>query len=382
MPRPPSAPDTTSASTHTEPYPPWDPLFPYNNLPPVPRERLTTRAIEERCKLATAALDTLRNTADRLADPYALFQTAALVEAQASSAIEGIVTTIGEMIDQMDRPRVTNGVDPDTIDALRHYDSIIDAWQHLRRESVGTPMAVRACSTTKGRRMPVRRGHGTVIAGPRGIIYTPPTGEDRIRSMLDKLWSFMDDDEDDTHPVARMAAGHHQFESIHPFADGNGRTGRLINLFHLTERKLTDLPILCHSRYILSNRPPYYRLLDSTRRTSNWEPWTLWMLSGVRETAEGIVRTLERQAAIAERAIARYRNARARTSITDDAIRLVCSRLCCRSTDLVNARLTTKTATALATLRQIAGMGILKERPSHTPALFINPELIELWSGD
>ncbi len=125
MPRPPSAPDTTSASTRTEPYPPWDPLFPYNNLPPVPRERLTTRAIEERCKLATAALDTLRNTTDRLADPYALFQTAALVEAHASSAIEGIVTTIGEMIEQMDRPRLTNGADPDTIDTLRHYDSII-----------------------------------------------------------------------------------------------------------------------------------------------------------------------------------------------------------------------------------------------------------------
>ncbi len=382
MPRPPSAPDTTSGSARTDPYPPWDPLFPYNNLPPVPRDRLTTRAIEKRCKLATAALDTLRNTTDRLADPCALFQTTALTEAHASSAIEGIVTTVGEMIEQMDKPRRSNGPDLDTHDALRHYDSIIDAWQRRGTEPVGTAMAVRACSTTKGRRMPVRRRHGTVIAGPRGIIYTPPTREDRIRSMLDKLWSFMDDDEDDTHPLVRMAAAHHQFESIHPFADGNGRTGRLINLLYLTEQKLTDLPILCHSRYILRNRPAYYRLLDSTRRSGDWEPWVLWMLDGLRETAEWIARTLQRQAAIRERAIARYRDAKPRTNTTDDAIRIVCSRLYCRSTDLVNARLTTKTAIALATLRSITGTGILEERPGHTPALFVNPDLLKLWTSD
>ena len=112
MPRPPSAPDTTSASTRTEPYPSWDPLFPYNNLPPVPGEQLTTRAVERHCQLVTAALDALRDATRKLAAPYASFQTATLIEAQASSAIEGIVTTVGEMIEHMDRPRLTNGVDP------------------------------------------------------------------------------------------------------------------------------------------------------------------------------------------------------------------------------------------------------------------------------
>ena len=112
MPRPLSAPDTTSASTRTEPYPSWDPLFPYNNLPPVPGEQLTTRAVERHCQLVTAALDALRDATRKLAAPYASFQTATLIEAQASSAIEGIVTTVGEMIEHMDRPRLTNGVDP------------------------------------------------------------------------------------------------------------------------------------------------------------------------------------------------------------------------------------------------------------------------------
>ena len=219
---------TRSDTTRTEPYPRWSPVFAYNNLPPIPREQLTTPAIEARCKLASAALRTLRDATARFSDPHTLFQTVALVEAQASSAIEGIVTSVGEMLKSIGKRHLSNGEDPDADDALRHHQSILDAWQRRKAEPVSTAMAIRACSTTKGRRMPVRRGRGTVIAGPRGIIYTPPTGEERIRSMLEELWSFMRDDAG-SHALVRMAAGHHQFESIHPFADGNGRTGRLIN---------------------------------------------------------------------------------------------------------------------------------------------------------
>ncbi|MCY3810300.1 MAG: Fic family protein, partial [Gammaproteobacteria bacterium] len=266
MRQPPSA--TPADSSPTEPSPPWSPVFAYNNLPAVPREQLTTPAVEARCELTTAALETLREATGRFSDPDTLFRTVALVEAQASSAIEGIVTTVSQMLEYIGKPRLSDGHDPDADDALRHHESIVDACQRRGAEPVGTAMAIRACSTTKGRRMPVRRGRGTVIAGPRGIIYTPPTGEERIRSMLDELWSFMRDD-GGTHPLVRMAAGH-QFESIHPFADGNGRTGRLINLLYLTERKLTNLPILCHSRYILRNRPTYYRLLNSTRKSGDW----------------------------------------------------------------------------------------------------------------
>ena len=378
MQEPPTA--RRSSSSRTEPSPPWDPVFAHNNLPQIADEQLTTPAVEARCKLATATLDTLREETGRFSDPHTLFQTVALIEAQASSAIEGIVTNVGEMLKHIGKRQLSNRCDPDADDALRHHDSIIDAWQRRGAEPVGTAMAVRACSTTKGRRMPVRRRHGTVIAGARGIVYTPPTGEERIRSMLDELWSFMLVD-NDTHPLVRMAAGHHQFESIHPFADGNGRTGRLINMLYLSEQQLTDLPIICQSRYILQNRPTYYRLLQSTRRTGNWEPWTLWMLDGVRETAEWIARTLEHQATIAERSVARYREAKPRKN-TNETIRFVCSRLYCRSTDLARARLVAKPGAALATLRHIAGTGILREWPGHAPALFVNPEVLELWTGE
>ncbi|MYD85314.1 MAG: Fic family protein [Acidobacteria bacterium] len=375
-------PPTRKASApnlHTR-HPPWDPVFAYNNLPPVPCEQLTTPAVETQCELAGAALHALRKATDRLYDPLPLFRTVALVEAQASSAIEGIFTSVEEMLKHLGKPRLSNGDDPDADDALRHHDAIVDAWQRRGTEPIGTAMATRTCSTTKGRRMPVRRNRGTVIAGPSGIVYTPPTGTERIRSMLDELWSFMGDA--DTHPLVRMAAGHHQFESVHPFADGNGRTGRLINMLYLAEQKLTVLPILCHSKYILWDRPAYYHLLDSTRRTGDWEPWILWMLDGVRQTADWMVRNLKQQAMLSGPAIARYGDAKPRTKSIDDAIRLVCNRLYCRSTDLVGARLAKNPATALAMLRQIATTDSLQESPGRTPALFVNPEVLEIWTGD
>ena len=371
---------TRSDSGGTKPDPAWSPVFAYNNLPPVPREQLTTPAIKARCELAVTALRTLRDATARFSDPDTLFQTTSLVEAQASSAIEDIVTTVSRMLEHLGKPRLSESADPEADDALRHHASIIDAWQRRGAEPVGTTMAIRACARTKGRRMPVRRGRGTVIAGPRGIVYTPPTGEVRIRSMLDELWRFLHED-GSTHPLARMAAGHHQFESIHPFADGNGRTGRLINALYLSELKLTEGPVLCHSRYILRNRARYYQLLDRTRKTGDWEPWILWMLDGVRETAEWIADTLECQASVGERAIARNRKARPRAITTDDTIRFVCNRLCCRSTDLVNAGLAAGPAAARATLREFAGTGILHEWPGHTPALFVNPEVLQLWTS-
>ena len=149
---------TRSDASAREPYPPWSPDFAYNNLPPVPREQLRTPAIEARCELATAALGTLREATGRLSDPEALFQTTSLIEAHASSAIEGIVTTVSRMLEHLGKPQLSDGADPDADDALRHQASIIDAWQRRGAEPVGTAMAIRACATTKGRRMPVRRG--------------------------------------------------------------------------------------------------------------------------------------------------------------------------------------------------------------------------------
>ena len=356
---------------------PWNPLFPYDNLPPVPAAAvLTTPKVRAHCERARTALDTLRDGARTLSDPDALLQILPTIEAHASSAIENITTTVAEMIRKVDLPTTA---DPHTAEALRHYNSILDAHDRRGAEPVGTALAIRACSRTKNMRMPIRRGHGTVIAGPRGIVYTPPVGDGRINDMLDTLWSFMHE-QDAGDPLIRMAAGHHQFESIHPFADGNGRTGRLINTVYLSHQKLTDLPILCHSRYILRHRQQYYRLLQQTRTSNDWEPWITWMLDGVRNTAEWISSTLQRQAGIAQTTVERYTEQHPKAGIASDTIRFACTRAYCRSTDLVRAGHAKSTSSALGTLRRLTAAGILEEWPGHTPTLFVNSRTLALWT--
>ena len=172
-----------------------------------------------------------------------------------------------------------------------------------------------------------------------------------------------------------------EFEAIHPFADGNGRTGRLINTVYLAEQKLTDLPILCHSRYILRHRQEYYRLLQHTRKTNDWEHWIVWMLDGVRDTAEWIVRTLHRQAAMAQNTVEQYAKEQRRSPVRSEIVRFACTRPYCFSTDLVGAGLAIRPASALAALRRLRNATMLEERPGHTPALFINRRTLALWTG-
>ena len=189
-----------SAANLDTPYPPWQPVLAYNNLSPVRCKQLTTPAVETQCELAAEALDALREATGKLTDPLSLFQTVALVEAQASSAIEGIVTSVDEMLKYLGTSRLSNGEDPDTDDALRHHGAIIDAWQRHGAQPIGTAMATRACSTTKGRRMPVLHGRGTVIAGPRGIIFdwgAISLGNDLLGHQIRALTRWADD-----HPSA------------------------------------------------------------------------------------------------------------------------------------------------------------------------------------
>ncbi len=118
------------------------------------------------------------------------------------------------------------------------------------------------------------------------VVYTPPQQYDDIQEYMDNLEKYINDDTlEDIDPLIKMAIIHHQFESIHPFYDGNGRTGRIINSLYLVLKGLLDLPILYLSRYIIKNKGAYYRLIQSVRDYGNWEDWILFMLKGIEETA-------------------------------------------------------------------------------------------------
>jgi len=135
----------------------------------------------------------------------------------------------------------------------------------------------------------IRKIPGTVIANAttKEVIYTPPQHPDEIRRLLDNLVDYLNDDAlSGLDPLVKMAIIHHQFESIHPFYDGNGRAGRIINILYLVRNDLLDLPILYLSRYIVRTKSEYYRLLQSVRDDGEWEDWVVYILKGIEETAK------------------------------------------------------------------------------------------------
>lgn len=261
--------------------PPWHPDRPYNALPALPPAiDLETKPVLKRCVTARVALADLNRAADQIPNPRMLEISLPLLEAQASSEIENIVTSADTMFRHL---RAHRTADPATREALRYRTALLGGFADLRTRPLGTETAERVCSRIKGTPMPVRTDPGTVIAGPAGIVYTPPVGETRIRELLANWEDFLHG-ADDVDPLVRMAAAHYQFEATHPFTDGNGRTGRALNTLFLVEQGLLSRPILYLSRHIIAHRPEYYRLLLDVTRAGAWAPWLLYMLQGVEET--------------------------------------------------------------------------------------------------
>jgi Fic family protein len=180
--------------------------------------------------------------------------------------------------------------------ALRYSRALFDGYRALRERPLTTRTAEVVCSRITEVDMTVRRLPGTALrnATTNDVVYTPPEGEALLRELLADLERFLHEAVD-LDPLIRMAVGHYQFEAVHPFADGNGRTGRVLNSLFLIEQELLTLPILYLSRYINNGRSEYYRLLRRVTSDADWESWLLYIIRGVEETAK---RTTAKIAAI------------------------------------------------------------------------------------
>lgn len=263
----------------------WQSQQPYNGLPllPPPSIDLETRDILKKCIEARAALAELKQAADLIPNQAMLLSTIPLMEARASSEIENIVTTTDKLFQFSGREQQA---DPATKEALRYRAALMAGFAALSTRPLNTSTAIEVCSTIKGRDMPIRHGAGTALSNDTTgtIIYTPPVGEQVIYEKL-KNWESFIHDNTTIDPLIKMAAAHYQFEAIHPFTDGNGRTGRIINSLFLIEQGLLNLPILYLSRYIIANKSDYYRLLLEVTSQENWHEWILFILEGIEQTA-------------------------------------------------------------------------------------------------
>jgi Fic family protein len=357
----------------------WRPHRPYNQLPHLPpRQELETKAVLRACIAARAALAELKQAAQLIPNQSMLINTLPLLEAKDSSEIENIVTTTDRLFQHLHNE---GAADSATKEALRYRTALNQGFQSLSHTPLCTRTAIDICRTIKGAHMDVRQTPGTQLANDRtgDIIYTPPEGEDHLRSLLANWERFLHN-ETSLDPLVRMAVGHYQFEAIHPFTDGNGRTGRVVNILYLIQEGLLGLPILYLSRFVIAHKADYYRLLLAVTRDEAWEPWLLFMLRAVEETSRW---TLDKITAI--RSLAEHTTEHVRVRLpkiySRELVDVIFEQPYCRIGNLVDKGVAQR-QTASRYLKELAQLGVLNEVTAGKEKLFIHPRLMRLLTTD
>lgn len=358
---------------------PWHPEKPYNDLPALPPAReLETKTVLKRCITARAALAGLKQAAELIPNQAVLINLISLLEAKDSSEIENIVTTTDKLFQHA---HGDGQADAATKEALRYRSAVHRGYLHLAERPLCTATAVEICRTIKGVDMDVRRTPGTQLANDRTgeIIYTPPEGEQRLRDLLANWERFLHN-ATDIDPLVRMAVCHYQFEAIHPFADGNGRTGRVINILYLIQEDLLTLPILYLSRHIIAHKADYYRLLLDVTREGGWEPWLLYMLEAVEETSRWTTAKIAAIRALAEHTTTFVRE-RASKIYSRELVDVIFEQPYCRIANLVEKDIAQRQA-ASRYLKDLVDLGVLREIKVGKEKLFIHPKLMQLLTRD
>lgn len=248
----------------------------------------------------------LKGLAQKMPNQEILIDTLGLQEARESSAIENIISTFSDIY-QSDVESNTF-INPAAKEVHAYANALRRGFDLVRHNDlITTNHILEIQSIVESNKAGFRKLPGTVLRNMRSqeVIYTPPQDYDSIIRLMDHLQRFINDPEFyDADPLVKMAIIHHQFESIHPFYDGNGRTGRILNILYLIHQGLLEIPILYLSRYIISHKASYYRLLQDVRDTNNWEEWIIFIADAVTLTAKDTIRVVK----AIEEVMAAYKN--------------------------------------------------------------------------
>lgn len=264
----------------------WKPTeLPYN-------VEYETKPVLKKLAGAHRALAELKGVALTIPKQEILINTLALQEAKDSSEVENIVTTHDELY------KGSLGLDKLVSPATKEVQNYVSALKRgytlvIKNKVLTTNNIIEIQEVLEKNSAGLRKVPGTTLKNQQTgeVVYEPPQDHNQIRDLMANLEIFMNNDAlTDLDPIVKMAIIHFQFESIHPFYDGNGRTGRIINILYLVLNELLDIPILYLSRYIIRNKGKYYALLQEIRDNGNWEEWILYMLSAVEETAYDTIR--------------------------------------------------------------------------------------------
>ena len=369
----------------------FDPQIPYNDLP-----LITTLDLDVSNGLAKLAEDTrvaieiLNYAVKTLPDPNILLDTLALQEARASSNIENIVTTN----DDLYKGVVFEDFTAEAKEVSRYKDALFTGYHRMLDKGLIATSDIEAINEPVNQKKPGVRTNLmnfddlTRIANlkPNGeleIIYTPPHGADLLQKLLIDMLDFVyDDDTYDLHPLIKIALAHYQFESIHPFRDGNGRTGRILNVLFLCHKGYLEAPILYASSYIIQNKNRYYDLLRTTKETERYEPIVEYMLRSFKDTAEQTLKIVENiRSLLAQYSSEKYLSTlKGQLEPLQNTVNIIFKKVYVRVADLVEMGLHRQTAAAY--LDQFVDQGLLTKERIGRDNIYKNVKLLELFDYD
>ena len=354
----------------------YDPKQPYNELPLLPPGiELETKAVLKRCVAANRALAELKGAGDLIPNQTILINAIPLQEAKLSSEIENIVTTQDALFQAaLDESRVT---DPATKEVLRYRAALRRGFEAVRDRPIRLSLLEELCGVLRDDKVKFRSDDGVYIGNPaaKTVTYTPPKGAAVMRAKLKNLEEFLLGD-DDLDPLVRMAVAHYQFEAIHPFSDGNGRTGRILNILLLIHAGLLRIPVLYLSRHLIQHKAEYYRLLRGVTERGDWEAWLLFILAGVEETANWTTGRIQAIRDLFDQTLTKCRAKLPAKVYSKELVELVFTQPYCKIQFVVNAGIAER-KTASEYLQELEKLGILKSEKRGREVLYKHPALLK-----
>ena len=347
---------------------------------PLKRE-LETKKVLKKMVSANRTLAELKGAARSIPNQTILINALALQEAKDSSEIENIVTTHDELY----RATVsTTNISNEAKEVQRYREALYRGFTLIKEHQLLLKRhIVEIQKVLEDNEAGIRTQSGTMLKNDKTgeIIYMPPQNHNDIQELMDNLEQYINNPEiDDNDPLVKMALIHYQFESIHPFYDGNGRTGRIINILYLMLTGLLDLPVLYLSSYIIRTKEDYYRLLNEVRTHEVWEEWVLYMLEGIEQTALQSIKLIEKITLLMKESKHTMREELPKI-YSKDLLELLFKHPYTKIAFLVGELgITRKTATSH--LRAIEKTGMLKSMKIGREIYFINIKLFNLLQYD
>ncbi len=357
--------------------------LPYNDLPGLPPADFTESGeILKHLAKASRYLGELNGLCASLPDPQILINTIVLQESKDSSAIENIVTTQDELYKAATE---TENASHAAKEVLNYREALYVGMEKMQTQKnlLLTNTMIDIVQTIKQNKAGIRNAPGTALKNAINgeVIYTPPCCEDVIREKLAALERFINDDQASAlDPLIKMALIHYQFEAVHPFADGNGRTGRIINALYLVQQGMLSQPVLYLSYYIVKYKAEYYQLLRGVTENNNWHDWVMYMLTALMETAQVTTRKIRGLLALKEETEQQMK-ATLGSSFNFELLQLMFT-LPYVKIDLLEKRGMAHRQTASTWLKKLSDADILRPQRMGRTIYYVNYRMIDLLARD